>query len=180
LTKIMADRLIKPATLYVPEGEKPVVWFSSNQLWEQTANKGYLDGLGQHHPCTTMQETYKLDGCARLGVAREVAPYSWNDFKRLSGVSPRMAKGLYRAALKCGARSGEWFVSFEPVPVERWLAIEAFDGSSWIPFKDQLVTNAGVAVVASRGTGQTSAVQAGALRDGIGYTEIPGRSQRPS
>ena len=36
---ILAEGVIRPATVGVPDGEIPVVWFSTRQFWEPTANK---------------------------------------------------------------------------------------------------------------------------------------------
>jgi hypothetical protein len=39
ILSILSDGVIKPATAFVSRRERPIVWFSSNQNWEQTANK---------------------------------------------------------------------------------------------------------------------------------------------
>ncbi len=49
---ILRDGFIKPATAGLPPGERPAVWFSSNPVWEETANKraefdGYLIPLNR-------------------------------------------------------------------------------------------------------------------------------------
>lgn len=36
---ILADRTIRPATVGVPKAERPAVWFSLSNDWEETANK---------------------------------------------------------------------------------------------------------------------------------------------
>jgi hypothetical protein len=73
---------------------------------------------------------------ARIGVAAETAPHDWQAFKRLSGIPANEAGGLYAVAVGRCARPGEWYVIFEPVPRERWLAIEVWDGSAWVPHTD--------------------------------------------
>ena len=136
LDRILVDGLIKPATVFVPPNEKPVVWFSSNQIWEETANKILQDSTGIRRG--NKKETHEHGGgLARIGVAPEAAPYTWNDFKRLSGIQPKAAKLLYQAAIAGRARPGEWFVSFEAVSSKKWLAIELFDGTNWIPFDEK-------------------------------------------
>src|SRR5262245_17530639 len=69
LVKILTDGYLKPATAFVKPPEKPVVWFSTNQDWEETANKlgqttdGSLVRLGR-------EETAELGGgLIRIGVA---------------------------------------------------------------------------------------------------------------
>ena len=36
------------------------------------------------------------------------------------------------AAIKLGARPGQWFASFAPVPRDKWLAIEVFEDDRWL------------------------------------------------
>ena len=71
---------------------------------------------------------------ARIGVAVTTAPYRWDDFKRMSGVSAKVAKMLYQRALAVGGRPGDWYVSFEPVPEHKWLSVQLYDGSGWVDF----------------------------------------------
>jgi len=44
LAKILADGFIRPATAFVDPGEKPIVWFSTDQHWEPTAAPGKKAG----------------------------------------------------------------------------------------------------------------------------------------
>jgi len=134
LDQILKDRLIKPAVAAVGAHEKPAVWFSSNQSWEETANK-VLGDFADLLLLDRKKKTHEMSkGLARIGVASETAPLTWNDFKRLSGIKPKEAKDLYQLAIAIGARIGEWFVSFDAVPAEKWLAVELWDGTNWIPF----------------------------------------------
>jgi hypothetical protein len=133
LDLILSDRLIRPAIRYVDlEKEKPVVWFSSNQIWEETANKMWRDSSGLH-PLNKEQTHNLAGGLARIGVSPETAPHTWSDFKRLSGVESEKAQELYQAAITLGGTPSEWFVSLEPVSAEKWLAVELYDGANWIP-----------------------------------------------
>ncbi len=135
LDSILTDGVLKPATLGVPKGELPVVWFSANPFWEKTANKGSEDELGIRLTLS-MWETHEIGkGLVRIGVDPSTAPYRWEDFKRLSGIAAKTAKDLYRKAIEIQARPGEWYVSFEPVPMEKWVAIEVFDGLQWAPLE---------------------------------------------
>ena len=70
-------------------------------------------------------------GLVRIEVTPEAAPYTWDDFKRLSGGSEKVLRALVRAARKDGANPKEWRVSFEPVKVQDWLSIEIWDGKRW-------------------------------------------------
>ena len=120
------------ATAGLPAGERPVVWFSSNQLWEETANQAWQRPDGTINP-GNKEATHLLGGgLARIGVLPETAPHDWKAFKALSGIKAAKARGMYGAGIGAGARPGEWFVSFEPVPRSQWLAVEVWDGAQWL------------------------------------------------
>src|ERR1700686_4598787 len=91
---IANDGLILPATTHVPVGERPIVWFSIEQLWEPTAAKGWRhpDGSCQLLTLDRMLEHNILP--IRIGVDSTVALYRWSDLKSLSGMSPGTARGL--------------------------------------------------------------------------------------
>ena len=83
--KIVEDKEIKCATAYIGKGEKPVVWFSTNQDWEQTANKAILDKKNRPKRLTK-EETDELgNGLVRIEVTSESAPYTWEDYKQKAG-----------------------------------------------------------------------------------------------
>lgn len=105
--RILAEGLIKPATAGIDPGERLIVWFSKNQIWEPTAQKGDFTKEEMHE---------RLGGLIRIGVAPETAPYDWNAVKRLSGVSSRMANGMYWAGINHGSRPGDWRGTFDPCP----------------------------------------------------------------
>ena len=44
---ILESGEIRAATLYVPKGEIPIVWFSTRSYWEPTANKALLNERGE-------------------------------------------------------------------------------------------------------------------------------------
>jgi hypothetical protein len=130
LDEIRKDGLIKPASDYITLGERPIVWFSTNPDWELTANKNlvesdkviFLDRAG----------TEKHYGLARIGVAPETAPYDWRSLKELSGMPGKHAEGLYREAIKRGSRPGQWWGTFDPVPREKWIAVQVYRDGQWV------------------------------------------------
>lgn len=141
---ILADGEIRPATAAVPKDERPIVWFSLNQHWEQSANKalrtpeGRLIGLD-------MEGTMKCGrGLIRIGVRPERAPHAWRELKRLAGMREDMARGLVRVARKDGADPGDWRGTFDPVPRVDWSAIETFIDGSWVrvELEDEPAVNA--------------------------------------
>ena len=132
LSQILDFGVLRPAAMDVPKAGRPVVWFSTNPVWEPTANlsratlTGGLERLSK-------DQTYVLGGgLARIGVAAEVAPHDWNAYKVLSGIAPKLAKQMYAAAIKIRSRPGQWFVTFDPVAQSQWLAVEVLEGDAWV------------------------------------------------
>ena len=86
----------------------------------------------------TMEQTRELGGgLVRIGVAPETAPHDCGALKQLSGMSSKMAQGLYRAAINKGSRPGNWWGTFERVPREKWPAVETWQHGVWLEFKEQ-------------------------------------------
>lgn len=130
---IWQDGLIVPATAGVPKREKPIVWFSSNQYWEQTAGKMLRMPDGTLAKLTMDQTRQHGGGLARIGVALETAPRRWPALKRSSRMSPKMARALWAAGINDGADPTEWFGTFDPVPRESWLAVQVLRDGAWEP-----------------------------------------------
>lgn len=68
---IFSEGVIRPATAAVPAGEIPVVWFSTRQHWEPTANKGAIDDNGQRVRLTMKQTLDRGGGGWRFGLPTE-------------------------------------------------------------------------------------------------------------
>jgi len=132
LSEILAAGEIGPIDVGVPRKEKPSVWFSANQDWDPAANLPWEDADGSTVRLSKDQTFVMGGGLARIGIARETAPYDWKAFKQQSGISPKAAKELYNAAVRSGSRPGQWFASFESVPREKWLRIEILEGNTWV------------------------------------------------
>ena len=79
--------------LHLP-GEKPAVWFSSNQLFEESVRRRIIAWENGE------TDSRKTAGVVRIGVRRETAPISWGAFKRISGMPRRMARTIEKAAKK--------------------------------------------------------------------------------
>lgn len=125
---IVEDGEIKMTNIRVSPQERPVVWFSVNPTWDGNADKGREDS-GMRGSAETGGGIY------RFAVAPETAPHNWNEFVRLSGVSEKRARMLCRAAKEMNASHRQFFVSFEPVTADKWLAIETFnfEAGRWVP-----------------------------------------------
>jgi hypothetical protein len=131
LAAILQAGELRFAAGLLPKGEKPVVWFSSNEEWEPTANIPLRQPDGRMAIATKDATCLLEGGLARIGVACETAAHDWEAYKRLSGITPKHAREMYKAAIAQGARPGQWFANFEPVPRSQWLAVEVWDGREW-------------------------------------------------
>ena len=127
LHSILHSGEITLATAFSRKREKCAAWFSTNADWEETANKGTINMLGNFEGLTK-EGTAKIGGgLARIEIDPEAAPYNWKYFKKKSGCKNRILKGLEKVALQDGANPKEWRVSFEPVTKDKWKNIEIYD-----------------------------------------------------
>jgi hypothetical protein len=139
LKLILNDQCIRVATVGVPEYEKPSAWFSVREDWEPTATKAIrVEGVIRTATLDEMIE--RAGGLARIGVADAVAKVGWCEFRKCSGIKSGDAKRLEAVALTAGALSDHWFVSFENIPADKWLAIEVcfprhFNGGLYPPWR---------------------------------------------
>ena len=134
LPLIFESKKIKLAKAFFPEGVKAAVWFSTNPVWEETANKMYRGPEVTSYYKGTKETTYILGaGLARIRISRKAAPYTWEDYKRMSGITRGLFEALEDAAREDGANPGEWRLNFEPVPIDKWLAVEVlnWDRQTW-------------------------------------------------
>jgi hypothetical protein len=131
LVMIIAAGEIRPATTGVPNGEKPIVWFSTHPEWEPTATKAMKDRNGWTRRATIEEVEQFSGGLARIGVAPETAPHSWRELKHMSGMRSGEARRLERAAVEDRSFTGDWRGTFDSVPRERWLAVQVFRNGAW-------------------------------------------------
>jgi hypothetical protein len=71
-------------------------------------------------------------GRVRLGVEPSLVPFLWSDYLRISSVSQREGRNLLDDAQVMGATPEDWRVSFVPILRMDFVAIEAWNGYSWI------------------------------------------------
>ena len=131
------DGVIKTSsTVRISEMEKPVIWLSSNPVWEETVRKALRDPeTGEISEALSRDELFQRGYPAvRIKTNSElVAVRSWRHFKKYSGIPKKEAKALAQVALKWGANPKEWWVSYEDIPLTSCLLpIEIWNGSKWI------------------------------------------------
>ena len=122
---------IRQATAWVPGSERPVVWCTTRDDWEPTANKGGVDEHGRYRGLTREETEIHGGGLVRIEVDPEAVPVRWHDFVIHSGVKRNIAKALERSARKQGSNVRDWRCSFDPIPLDNWVGVERWNGSEW-------------------------------------------------
>lgn len=139
LQLIFETEEIRPATACVDtDAERPAVFFSIEKQWEPTANKAMITKDGKLHPLNSIDKMLEHAGLlARIEINPAAAPYTWEDYVRLSGIDRTIAKGLESVAEKDGSNVKHFYVSFSPVGVDQWLNIQIMDSrKTWIDAED--------------------------------------------
>jgi len=130
LPSILAEG-IHPATAFVPEKERPVVWLTTSEDFEPTALKGVLTEEGERRHAQglpfrpledsrrlTFEEQLREVGAARVEVREEAAPLTWWSWLKASGVRRRDARGLHQVANEEGSDVNLWRASFKVIPAQ--------------------------------------------------------------
>jgi len=99
-------------------------------------------GPGQLHPFIPVR--IKLDESKiSLGSKQpgKTALFSWRHYRKNSGESHAMLKGLVKVGKKQGANPKQWFVSYEEVPNFNCCSYERWDGNTWVELTDDDIAN---------------------------------------
>jgi hypothetical protein len=133
---IFIDGEIRVATKYVPANVKPVVWFTTNPDWDETANKDVDFGDGSTEFLNRQSMWEKGIHPIRIEIdPKKVSLRSWNNYKKNSGDSMDMIKGLEKTAKKLGSNPKQWLLSYENVPMEAVIGVCNWDGAKWQPWR---------------------------------------------
>jgi hypothetical protein len=69
LPSIIGEWTIRTASAAVRHGERPIVWFSTNAHWEQSARKGIYDACtGSTHTASMDEIHERANGLYRIGA----------------------------------------------------------------------------------------------------------------
>jgi hypothetical protein len=117
---------LQPSDLFISPGQKPLLWFSTNPMWENTVLPYNAPSLQEAH-----LQTLHIGGLARMICDESVAPYRWKELKKIARIPSKIAMGLYSSAIRLGSRPGEWRGTLDVVPVAKFMAIEFYDGEKW-------------------------------------------------
>jgi hypothetical protein len=136
--KILASGALRPAAAGIDVGERPAVWLTTAEVFAPTAHKLIRTPEGLR--TATWEEMLK-NNPMRIKVAVDVPVLTWNQWLPSSGVKAEAAKRLERIAVELEDDILLWRVTFQPIPISKFAAIEAWnDGRGvWVSdpeFKD--------------------------------------------
>src|SRR4029077_12352964 len=105
---IIESKVLRPADCDISPREKPIVWFSANQFWELTANKGIIDG-GIRRTATMEETAHHGGGLFRFGVSEERL-IRWPRIGELANIEPNMRRRLDegRSRSRCESSRMVW------------------------------------------------------------------------
>jgi len=130
--KIIESGVIRRAVALIDVGEKPVVWFTLNPIWDPTVNKAAYGPEGEIVFLTKEETAQYGNGLFRFGVPLAVAPLTWSEIRQQSGMSPDIAKALEETANEKGSDPREWRGTFDDVPLSKCVAIDFWYQGKWI------------------------------------------------
>ncbi|MBI5277358.1 MAG: hypothetical protein HY854_12950 [Burkholderiales bacterium] len=132
LPKILSSGHLRPSNAGAPH-ERPVLWFSSNPVWENTANKLFRNADGSVHRMSFCEQRESF-GCVRFRLP--------GDDERLLSFRAAMARANARRhdvrtleviGMLQGATPGQWFGTLDAVDLAD-VEVEAFaPASGWQP-----------------------------------------------
>jgi hypothetical protein len=144
--KIAESGVLRPATTYTEEWEKPVLWLSYNQNWEPTASILMKKADTGELKLGTFDETHFYGGgLVRFGIllnntgpylenSKGRVGYLWPDIADEAGIAARMKKALEKTARDVGSNPKDWVGYLETIPIDEFEVFETFDYMSheWI------------------------------------------------
>jgi len=120
---------LKPTGAFIEAHEKPILWFSTNQDWERTANKWIMAPDGKILPLT-MEETRNMGGgLFRFGMP-SLQLIQWPKLARLANMRSKIQWALEEGGLRAGADFREWCGLLEPVSIDA-LTCQTMTDSGW-------------------------------------------------
>jgi hypothetical protein len=117
--------------------EIPTVTFSSDQDWERTR---YRVGRLPEGQLVLMGKDSLVKNCGglyRIGVTQETAPMDWHTMKDKTGLSGHAIQAIYDFAIQVGARTRNWYSTFQRVPEDQWVTVEKLQDGQWLELTEE-------------------------------------------
>lgn len=126
LERIRQDGVIRPATAFVPGNERPIVWFTLADCWEETANKNVVGPGGKVISLDRHGTAAAGGGLYRLGLPLSQL-IRWPALAKAAGIRMATRQKLESIARRKGGMPSLWCGSLEAVELGRVVAIEEID-----------------------------------------------------
>jgi hypothetical protein len=114
--------------------EKPILWFTTSEAWEETATPGAEKEDGSYFTPTREQAEAMFGGLYRIGISDD---YPLKRFMRItleSRQDKRLTQALITTAEAVGSNPyANWWGTFYNVPRGHWSALENCDKEHWQP-----------------------------------------------
>lgn len=138
MESILLERCLRLEVGFVLPGEKRCCWFTTSNDYDTTAFKSVETASGVHQITSAREQAAYGHNLFRVGVKSNRLK-DINNWRRKSGVSPQMRHVLESTAIAQGVDPENWFVSFKPVPSEKWETVEfSEDGETWVELFSQM------------------------------------------
>ena len=133
LPLIRESNALRPNGARIAPNERPVLWFSSDPVYEPTAIKlVQMPDQGRlHRP--SVRELHELIGVFRFAIDRaDPRLDNWPTVQRKARISPAGVASMIRAGVEVGAKPMNWFGAFQEIPLAD-LQFESWTGTEWVP-----------------------------------------------
>lgn len=133
LPLIFNDAALRPNGAKIAPSEKPVLWFSAEQVFEPTAVKLVQVPGKTGLQRLSMHELHAMVGAFRFGLATiDERLIPWAGLQRRARISKPGVASMLRAAVEVGAKATNWYGTMSEVSLDD-VVFEAWNGSSWAP-----------------------------------------------
>ena len=151
IPKILEEGVIRLATAGIKPPERGVAWFSTNPIWEPSANRGnmlikkqeYQPGLisvATKDIKVTKFDPDEMDkafhGRFRIGIAPEHAPHDWKALKKLARIPKEIALSMETNDHAEWGNPAEWRGTLVPVTRSMWRTVEKLERGIWVKYVD--------------------------------------------
>ena len=82
----------------------------------------------------TFEEQLKNFGCARIEVESK-GLFPWKTIRKIAKIKPIMADAMESSGIRIGGNPSEWFGSFSPIDINRWIRAEIFRDGKWVEYE---------------------------------------------
>lgn len=137
LPRIALTHSLRPGTSSRPRVTDPTaspwgrdaLWFTTLPTWEPTATKLLINPrTGESRPATPDE----MQGLYRFACPASVAPLTWEDFARTSGILPELAASLVVSARRQGSDPATYRLTYGPVSLDL-CDVTRWDRNAWRP-----------------------------------------------